>query len=156
MKLSQLWFGVPVALMLLCNGDAYSVVTPNNNKKHHHQQRKTLQPTQEDGTFNRRQLLTNLVGMTSSMLIVSPSFAFDGKGSSAYSGRSPATKAELKRGYQERIVADARDFNTLGKAISKGETEGSAWVNFFIQFQRREPDAVGRTYAALVDLRGIR
>ena len=109
--------------------------------------------------YNRRhsQLLTSLVGASSIMLISSqPALAFDGSGSSAYSGRSPATKAALKKQYQERIVADVRDFNTLGKAISKGETEGSAWVNFFIQFQRREPDAVGRTYAALVDLRGIR
>jgi hypothetical protein len=62
----------------------------------------------------------------------------------------------LKRQYQGRIVADARDFNTLGSAIKAGETEGKAWVNFFIQFQRREPDEVGRTYAALVDLRGVR
>ena len=113
---------------------------------------------QQDTSANsRRQLLTSLVGASSIMLISSqPALAFDGSGSSAYSGRSPATKAALKKQYQERIVADVRDFNTLGKAISKGETEGSAWVNFFIQFQRREPDAVGRTYAALVDLRGIR
>lgn len=89
-------------------------------------------------------------------ILPSKALAFDGSGSSAYAGRSPATKAELKRGYQERVAADARDFNSLGKAIRNGETEGSAWVNFFIQFQRREPDSIGRTYAALVDLRGIR
>mmetsp|Transcript_11537 Transcript_11537/g.27775 ORF Transcript_11537/g.27775 Transcript_11537/m.27775 type:complete len:237 (-) Transcript_11537:196-906(-) len=149
--LTQLWTGVPIFLLLLCNGDAYSV-TPTN--KHQHQQK--IQPTHDNLNQNRRQLLANLVGMTSSVLIASPSFAFDGSGSSAYAGRSPATKAELKRQYKERIVADVRDFNALGKAINKGETEGSAWVNFFIQFQRREPDAVGRTYAGLVDLRGIR
>ncbi|CAJ1939069.1 unnamed protein product [Cylindrotheca closterium] len=152
--LSQLRFGIPLFLLLVCDGEAYSV-TPN---KH---QQKMLPPTQGNLNQNRRHLLTNLVGMTSSILIASsssssPSFAFDGSGSSAYAGRSPATKAELKRQYKERIVADVRDFNTLGKAINKGETEGSAWVNFFIQFQRREPDAVGRTYGALVDLRGIR
>jgi len=84
-----------------------------------------------------------------------PVLAFDGTGSSAYAGRTPATKAELKKGYRSRVVADVKDFMTLGKAISAGETEGPAWVNFFITFQRREPDAVGRTYAALVDLRGL-
>ena len=34
--------------------------------------------------------------------------------------------------------------------------DGDAWVNFFIQYQRREPDAVGRTYAALADLVGTK
>jgi hypothetical protein len=86
---------------------------------------------------------------------VTPAFAFDGSGSSAYSGRSPATKAELKRQYKDRVVADVKDFVSLGKAIDQGETEGKAWINFFITAQRREPDAVGRTYAALVDLRGL-
>ena len=81
--------------------------------------------------------------------------AFDGSGSSAYAGRSPATKAELKKQYQTRVIADVKDFVTLGKAIDNGETEGKAWINFFITAQRREPDAVGRTYAALVDLRGL-
>lgn len=85
----------------------------------------------------------------------SPVLAFDGSGSSAYAGRSPATKAELQKAYRSRVVADVKDFVALGKAISAGETEGPAWVNFFIQFQRREPDTVGRTYAALVDLRGL-
>ena len=84
-----------------------------------------------------------------------PALAFDGSGSSAYAGRSPATKAELQKAYRSRVVADVKDFVTLGKAISSGETDGPAWVNFFITFQRREPDAVGRTYAALVDLRGL-
>jgi len=48
-----------------------------------------------------------------------------------------------------------RDFNALGAAIFQGETEGNAWANFFITFQRREPDEFGRLYAALVDLRGL-
>ena len=48
-----------------------------------------------------------------------------------------------------------KDFNKLGQAIENGETKGPAWVNFFITFQRREADEVGRTYAALVDLRGL-
>jgi len=52
-------------------------------------------------------------------------------------------------------MADVKDFIALGRAIDQGETEGKAWINFFIPYQRREPDPVGRTYAALVDLRGL-
>ena len=96
-------------------------------------------------------------GLASSGLVAAtlPVNAFDGAGSSAYSGRGPASKAELKKGWQARVAADVRDFNALGEAIARGETEGSAWTNFFILFQRREPDAVGRTYAALADFRGL-
>eukprot|EP00536_Pseudo-nitzschia_multiseries_P008566 jgi/Psemu1/305807/fgenesh1_kg.219_\ len=86
---------------------------------------------------------------------VQPALAFDGSGASVSSGYSPVTKAEKKKGYQQRVAADVKDFNSLGKAIENGETQGKEWVNFFIQFQRREPDSVGRTYAALVDLRGL-
>ena len=98
-----------------------------------------------------------VLGISAASITTSPlpSLAFDGTGSSAYAGRTPATKAELKKAYRSRVVADVKDFMVLGKAISAGETEGPAWVNFFITFQRREPDAVGRTYAALVDLRGL-
>jgi hypothetical protein len=83
--------------------------------------------------------------------------AFDGSGSSASSGYNPATKAEKVRRYKQRIVADVRDFNRLGQALSNGEAgaDSKAWVNFFIAFQRREPDEFGRTFAALVDLRGL-
>lgn len=81
--------------------------------------------------------------------------AFDGSGASASSGFSPATKAEKKKGFQDRVVADVRDFNRLGQAIDNGDTQGAAWVSFFITFQRREADELGRTYAALVDLRGL-
>eukprot|EP00525_Craspedostauros_australis_P002982 CAMPEP_0198123836 /NCGR_PEP_ID=MMETSP1442-20131203/38474_1 /TAXON_ID= /ORGANISM="Craspedostauros australis, Strain CCMP3328" /LENGTH=266 /DNA_ID=CAMNT_0043783111 /DNA_START=52 /DNA_END=852 /DNA_ORIENTATION=+ len=80
--------------------------------------------------------------------------AFDGSGSTASSGMSPATKIAQRKAYQERVVADVRDFNALGVAIATGETSGNAWVNFFIPFQRREPDALGRSYAALADFRG--
>ena len=55
----------------------------------------------------------------------------------------------------ERVTADVKDFNALGKAIDEGNTDGPAWVNFFITYQRREPDQFGRTYAALADVRGI-
>ena len=112
----------------------------------------------DPATTSRRDVLQSAAAAAFSSLLLSapsPAVAFDGSGSSAYAGRSPATKAELKRQYKERVVADVKDFVTLGKAIDQGETEGKPWVNFFITFQRREPDAVGRSYAALVDLRGL-
>lgn len=80
--------------------------------------------------------------------------AFEGSGSSAYAGKSATSKAELQRNYKARIAADVRDFNILGAAIRKGETEGDAWVNFFIPYARREADDVGRAYAAQADLIG--
>lgn len=80
--------------------------------------------------------------------------AFDGSGSNAYSGKGVTSKADLKKSYERRVVADVKDFKKLGDAIRNGETEGDAWVNFFIPYQRREPDSSGRTYAALVDLVG--
>lgn len=114
----------------------------------------------DTATTSRRDLLNRLGASTLagfSLFVASnePAIAFDGSGASASAGYSPATKAEKKKGYQTRIVADIRDFNKLGAAIDQGTTEGPAWVNFFITFQRREPDSVGRTYAALVDLRGL-
>mmetsp|Transcript_35169 Transcript_35169/g.105012 ORF Transcript_35169/g.105012 Transcript_35169/m.105012 type:complete len:226 (+) Transcript_35169:197-874(+) len=85
----------------------------------------------------------------------SPAFAFDGSGSSAYSGRSPSTKAAIRQAYQDRVAADVRDFNALGAALAKGETtESDVWVFFFNPYQRRNPDDVGRTYAALADFIG--
>jgi hypothetical protein len=83
--------------------------------------------------------------------------AFDGAGSSASPGRSPASKAALKKSWQDRVTADVQDFNVLGAAIAAGELDvrSMPWMNFFVQQQRREPDAVGRTYGALVDLRGV-
>ena len=83
-----------------------------------------------------------------------PAQAFDGAGSSSYPGKSASSKIELKKSYQTRVVADVKDFKQLGAAIDNGETEGKAWVNFFIEYQRREPDSVGRSYAANVDLVG--
>ena len=113
------------------------------------------------GLVSRKVCFERLVKGTSAFVIASEigpkvSIAFDGTGSSAYTGRTPASKAELVKGYKDRIVADVRDFNALGKAIDRGETDGDAWVNFFIEFQRRDPDSVGRTYAALADLVGIK
>ncbi|KAL7502544.1 hypothetical protein ACHAXN_000481 [Cyclotella atomus] len=83
-----------------------------------------------------------------------PAAAFDGSGSNAYSGKGVTSKSDLKKSYQRRVVADIKDFKKLGAAIQKGETEGDAWVDFFIPYQRREPDSNGRTYAAFVDLVG--
>lgn len=83
-----------------------------------------------------------------------PATAFDGSGSNVYSGKGVTSKGDLKKSYQRRVIADIKDFNKLGAAIDKGETEGDAWVNFFIPYQRREPDSNGRTYAAYVDLVG--
>ena len=112
-------------------------------------------------TTTRRDILNHL-GTTSvvaglSLLVtgIEPALAFDGSGASASAGYSPATKAEKKKKFKERIVADVKDFNKLGQAIDKGDSQGPSWTNFFIIFQRREPDEVGRTYAALVDLRGL-
>jgi len=112
-------------------------------------------------TTTRRNIL-NRLGTTSVVACLSlivkgnePAIAFDGSGASASSGYAPATKAEKKIKFKARIVADMKDFNKLGQAIDKGDTEGAVWGNFFIIFQRREPDEVGRTYAALADLRGL-
>mmetsp|Transcript_37694 Transcript_37694/g.55238 ORF Transcript_37694/g.55238 Transcript_37694/m.55238 type:complete len:216 (-) Transcript_37694:52-699(-) len=109
-------------------------------------------------TLNRRDVFGVIATSTTAALVVTdqPAQAFDGSGSSAYSGRNAASKAALKKSYEDRVAADVKDFNTLGAAINKGETDGDAWVNFFIQFQRREPDSVGRTYAAQADLVGTK
>lgn len=61
-------------------------------------------------------------------------------------------------GTRERIIADVKDFNKLGAAIDKGEIDienDAAWVSFFIPYQRRSPDAAGRSYAAQLDLIGV-
>lgn len=92
---------------------------------------------------------------TATFLNIANAFAFDGSGSSAYSGRSVASKEELVKRYVTRLVADVKDFNALGAAIDRGETDGDEWVAFFIPYQRREPDAVGRSYAAQLDLVGV-
>jgi hypothetical protein len=134
-------------LLILQEGEGYSIVKNNAI-------------SQQSSSIHRRQLLAVFGGsaVAAFSLTFAPqaSRAFDGSGSTASPGRSPATKAELKRQYKERVVADVHDFNVLGDAIRKGETEGNSWVSFFIQFQRREADSKGRTYAALADLRGTR
>ena len=117
--------------------------------------------TSGNRSMSRRGSLERMIKGTPTFLVAfevgkQASIAFDGTGSSAYSGRTPASKSELLKGYKDRVTADVRDFNALGKAIDRGETDGDAWVNFFIEFQRREPDSVGRTYAGLVDLIGIK
>lgn len=103
---------------------------------------------------SRRDVLTSSSFAGIASFVVQPAIAFEGSGSSAYSGMNPTTKAALIKSYKSRIAADVRDFNALGAAIDKGQTEGNEWVSFFIQYPRREPDAIGRTYAALADLIG--
>lgn len=107
---------------------------------------------------NRRQVFGTCTSCLIAANIVQPSSAqaFDGQGASSYSGKTPPTKAEQRKGYQDRVTADVKDFNVLGDAIDKGILEGDVWVAFFIQFQRRESDSVGRTYAALADLVGTK
>ena len=81
--------------------------------------------------------------------------AFDGSGASAYSGRSPQSKEQLKKSYQARVTADVRDFNRLGAAIGRGElADSDEWKFFFIPFQRKQADSIGRNYAALADFVG--
>jgi len=41
--------------------------------------------------------------------------------------KSPASKAEKKKKYSTRVIADVQDFIRLGQAIDKGETKGPAW-----------------------------
>ena len=53
--------------------------------------------------------------------VAAPALAFDGQGSSAYAGRTPQSKLELRKSYQERVAADVRDFRNLGAAIKAGE-----------------------------------
>jgi len=108
-------------------------------------------------TSSRKDFLNQIRIAAATGLTLSPvsaASAFDGQGSSVYSGRTPSSKAELKRSYQARVVQDVKDFVQLGQAIENSQLEGDAWTRFFIPYQRREPDAVGRTYAALLDLVG--
>jgi hypothetical protein len=105
------------------------------------------------GLHTRRAFVTTSTNAI--FLVPAMATAFDGTGSSAYSGRTPLEKASKAKSYRDRIVADVRDFNKLGASIAKSEVDGDAWVGFFIPYQRREPDAVGRTYAALLDLVGV-
>lgn len=114
-------------------------------------------------TLSRRKLFgtacTSCLIASQGLQNSSPALAFDGSGASVYSGRNPVTsKAEQRKAYQDRIIADVKDFKVLGNAIDKGILDASddAWVKFFIQYQRREPDSVGRTYAALADLIGTK
>ena len=92
--------------------------------------------------------------LQSSITTSKPVLAFDGAGSSAYTGKSTTSRAELKKSYQRRVVADVKDFKRLGNAIQNGKSDGDEWVNFFIEYKRREPDSNGRAYAAYVDLVG--
>jgi len=100
----------------------------------------------------------DFAGLISSSAIIAtqqPVQAFDGSGSSAYAGKTATSKAQLRKSYQVRVAADVRDFNRLGAAIARGETNSDEWKFFFIPFPRNSPDAAGRTYAALADFAGV-
>jgi hypothetical protein len=113
-------------------------------------------PSQPPRTTSRRDTLVSASAAFVAVIAAQqrPALAFSGSGSSAYSGRAPASKAALQKSYKDRVVADIRDFNALGRAIDNGQLDGNVWVSFFIQFARQEADSVGRTYAALADLMG--
>ena len=98
-----------------------------------------------------------LASACSAAVVAPAAQAFDGTGSSAYSGRSPQSKEQLRRSYQARVAADVRDFNALGASIAQGSlTESDAWKFFFIPFPRNQADQYGRSYAALADFIGHR
>lgn len=109
-------------------------------------------------SFGRRAGVKVLVGGGAASLlgggVVGPARAFSGGGSSAYAGRAPASKLDRRKALSDRVSADAADFAALGAAIAGGDTDGAAWVAWFVQEPRRAPDAVGRSYGGLADLVG--
>ena len=146
----MLLFSSAYLLCFLVGAVAYSLSANQQRKQN---QQECLKITNSRRDFCLSSAATIFAASTSGGL---PSQAFDGSGSSAYAGKSPATKAALKKGYQDRIVADVRDFNALGAAIDNEQLVGKAWVFFFATTSRREPDSVGRTYAALTDFVGLK
>ena len=96
----------------------------------------------------------SVIAAPAAAAVAAPALAFDGQGSSAYAGRTPQSKLELRKSYQERVAADVRDFRNLGAAINAGELDGDAFFFFFTPQPRSKPDGAGRTYAALADLVG--
>ena len=96
----------------------------------------------------------SVIAAPAAAAVAAPALAFDGQGSSAYAGRTPQSKLELRKSYQERVVADVRDFKNLGAAIKAGDLDGDAFFFFFTPQPRSRPDGAGRTYAALADLVG--
>lgn len=111
----------------------------------------------KNAPIGRRDFGVASIGLPTTVLLpTQESLAFDGSGSSAYSGRSPQSKAALQKSYKERIAADVKDFVALGGAIQRGEIDTEPWKFFFIPFPRNVPDRVGRTYAALADFIGHR
>ena len=96
----------------------------------------------------------SVIAAPAAAAVAAPALAFDGQGSSAYAGRTPQSKLELRKSYQERVAADVRDFRNLGAAIKAGELDGDAFFFFFTPQPRSKPDGAGRTYAALADLVG--
>lgn len=146
-----------LSVVLILFGLSSSVFTSSGFSGPNHRHRTT---TAISNTKSRRDVLESSTSALVAFIAAGASsgkaaFAFEGQGSTSYSGRTPATQVAKAKSYRDRIAADVRDFNSLGAAIDRGETSGGAWVAFFIQYQRREPDSVGRTYAAQVDLTGL-
>ena len=117
-------------------------------------ERQTPSDLSRRAVFSRATSATGAAFLAAGTAGPSPSLAFDGSGSSAYSGKNPQSVLERRKTYQARVIQDAKDFNRLGAAIARGETDGDAWVFVFSPFERREPDASGRTLAAVPDLIG--
>jgi len=123
-------------------------------------QTKIVEPSTQ---LTRRNILSGGTAFAAATLwgtaLVAPAQAFSGSGSAAYSGRDPASKSALQKSYKDRVVADVTDFRRLGKVITSSsniDTKSDVWVAFFIPFARVKADAVGRTYAALIDLIGTK
>ena len=115
-------------------GAATAYTTPSCSDSKKDVVKRLSAPTPQPRRAFFRTLLTTSSTVASTSLVqningISAANAFDGSGSSAYAGRTPASKAELKKSYQSRVVADVKDFKALGDAIqSKGETDGEAWL----------------------------
>ena len=97
-------------------------------------------PERQSSNISRRDAFSRGLSVTGSAFTTaalptasnpSPSFAFDGSGSSAYSGKNPQSVLERRKTYQARVVQDAKDFVRLGAAIARGEMDGDAWVFVF-------------------------
>ena len=117
----------------------------------------TQPKSKSPSSFSRRAAFSRAIFISTSSLlpsITSSANAFEGTGSSAYSGKNPASVLARRKSYQARVTEDVKDFVRLGAAINRGETDTDPWLFFFFPYERREPDATGRTFAACADFIG--
>ena len=96
----------------------------------------------------------SVIAAPAAAAVAAPALAFDGQGSSAYAGRTPQSKLELRKSYQERVTEDVKDFKRLGAAIEAGDLDLDKVFFFFTPQPRSKPDGAGRSYGPLVDLVG--